>query len=57
MDPDSKLFTITKSSKLGNNNGVVTQIKEGEIIVTEQGIDKVSQPATRVMTLDRGVSE
>jgi type IV pilus assembly protein PilP len=57
MDPSNKLFTITKSSKLGNNNGIVTQIKEGEIVVTEQSIDKLSQPIIRVITLDRGVSE
>lgn len=34
-DPDGVVFTITKNSKIGRNEGFVAAIREGEIVVLE----------------------
>ncbi|KHD89949.1 MAG: fimbrial assembly protein [Bdellovibrio sp. ArHS] len=34
-DPDGAVFTVTKNSKIGRNEGFVAAIREGEIVVVE----------------------
>lgn len=34
-DPEGKLFTVSKKTKIGKNNGQIIKIREGEIVVLE----------------------
>lgn len=54
-DPLGKVHMIKKDTKIGRNNGFVSQIREGEILVVEPIVGENGLPsaATRVMTLIR----
>ncbi|WP_413558398.1 pilus assembly protein PilP [Bdellovibrio sp. HCB209] len=49
-DPDGGIFTVTKNSKMGRNEGYISAIREGEIVVVETKYDE-DRPIkeTRVM--------
>jgi hypothetical protein len=55
--PENKLFTVNKNAKLGNNNGRVTDIKEGEIVVVEKNDGQRAAPNMVILTLEQGMSE
>lgn len=54
-DPMGKIHMIRKDTKIGRNNGFVSQIREGEILVVEPMVGEGGLPTatTRVMTLIR----
>lgn len=53
-DPDGALYTITKNSKIGRNEGFVAAIREGEVVVIEMRYDEgQSFKETRVMELKK----
>lgn len=39
-DPDGGIFTVTRNSKLGRNEGYISAIREGEIVVIETKYDE-----------------
>jgi type IV pilus assembly protein PilP len=39
-DPDGGVFTVVKSSKVGRNDGYISAIREGEIVVIETRYDE-----------------
>lgn len=51
-DPDGAVFTVTKNSKIGRNEGFVAAIREGEVVVVETKYDDgKSIKETRVLEL------
>lgn len=53
-DPDGALYTVTKNSKIGRNEGFVAAIREGEVVVVEVKYDEgQSIKETRVMELKK----
>lgn len=54
-DPQGKLYTIKKETKIGRNNGFVSSIREGAVLVVEPAFgDGGTQTAvTRVMLLSK----
>lgn len=53
-DPDGAVYTIMKSSKIGRNDGVVTAIREGEIVIVETKHDEGKlTKETRVLELKK----
>ncbi len=49
-DPDGGVYTVLKNSKIGRNEGVVTAIREGEIVVVETFyVDGATQKESKVM--------
>lgn len=53
-DPDGAVFTVTKNSKIGRNEGFVAAIREGEVVVVETKYeDGKSAKETRVMELKK----
>jgi type IV pilus assembly protein PilP len=57
LSPDNKVFTVNKNAKLGNSNGRIAEIKEGEIVVIEKAEGAVGNPNAVVLTLEQGISE
>lgn len=41
MDKAGTMHMIKKNYRMGNENGIITAIHEGEIVVTEKGIPKI----------------
>lgn len=54
-DPIGKIHMIKKDTKIGRNNGFVSQIREGEVLVVEPMLGEGGLPTatTRVMALIR----
>ncbi len=52
-DPQGKLFTLKKDVKIGRNNGFVSSIREGAVLVIEPAFADNGQPTavTRVLLL------
>lgn len=49
-DPDGAVYTVTKNSKIGRNEGYVSAIREGELVIVETKYeDGKSTKETRVM--------
>lgn len=49
-DPDGAVYTIVKSSRVGRNEGIVTAIREGEVVIVETlYIDGAPQKEPRVL--------
>lgn len=49
-DPEGAVYTVLKNSKIGRNEGVVSAIREGEIVVLETYyVDGATQKESRVM--------
>lgn len=41
LDPNKTMHLLKKNYRIGNQNGLITSINEGEIVVTENGIPNV----------------
>lgn len=53
-DPDGALYTISKNTKIGRNEGFVVAIREGEVVVVEMRYDEGQTfKETRVMELKK----
>lgn len=53
-DPDGALYTVTKNSRIGRNDGFVAVIREGEVVVIETKYDEgQAVKGTRVMELKK----
>ncbi|MGE5086929.1 MAG: pilus assembly protein PilP [Bacillota bacterium] len=53
-DPDGGVYTVTKNSKIGRNEGYVSAIREGEIVIVEVRYeDDKPIKETRVMELKK----
>ncbi|MGZ3772465.1 MAG: pilus assembly protein PilP [Pseudobdellovibrionaceae bacterium] len=53
-DPDGTLYTITKNSKIGRNEGFVAAIREGEVVVIETKYEEgQAVKDTRIMELKK----
>lgn len=49
-DPDGAVYTVVKNSKIGRNEGFVTAIREGELVILEtRYVDGVPNKETRVL--------
>ena len=52
-DPDGKMHLMRKENKLGNNNGFIAEIREGEVVVVEPVTAEsgVRSATTKILTL------
>ena len=55
LDPKGKTHTVKKNSKVGNNNGYVGFVREGEMVVVEKLVDEDGKTSynTKTLFLDR----
>ncbi|MFZ4403706.1 MAG: pilus assembly protein PilP [Pseudobdellovibrionaceae bacterium] len=54
-DPDGRLFSIAKNTRVGRNNGYVSQIREGEILIVESiiGEEGATRKEVRILELSK----
>ncbi|MCB0349099.1 MAG: pilus assembly protein PilP [Bdellovibrionales bacterium] len=58
IDTTKKVFYVRENDKIGNNNGYVAKIREGEIIVIEMLLDENGKAnyVTRVMKINKNIN-
>lgn len=59
IDTAKKVYYVRENDKIGNNNGYVAKIREGEIVVIEMLLDENGKAnyVTRVMKINKNVNQ